>query len=67
VCVPIDGAGEEGVVTIGELKAALVQQVPGLAPLMANLHFAVGTEYADDSVAVRPSDDIACFPPVSGG
>ena len=67
VCVPIDDADNDGTVTIGRLKAALAQQVPALAPLMGNLHFAVGTDYADDSVVVRPWDDIACFPPVSGG
>ncbi|HID23883.1 MAG TPA: MoaD/ThiS family protein [Planctomycetaceae bacterium] len=67
VCVPVDRAASDGTVTIGELKAALAEQVPALAPLMRNLLFAVGTDYADDSAAVRPTDEIACFPPVSGG
>lgn len=53
--------------TVADLRQALAAQYPPLAPLVANLLIAVGVDYADDRTALSPSDDVACFPPVSGG
>lgn len=50
-----------------ELKQSLASQIPQLSPLVANLLVAVGTNYADDQTVLLPTDEIACFPPVSGG
>ncbi|WP_166831971.1 MoaD/ThiS family protein [Thalassoroseus pseudoceratinae] len=53
--------------TVTDLKTALAQQHPGLEPLAANLHVAIGNDYATDDHTLTASDDIAVFPPVSGG
>ena len=69
-----DAAGE-GVVAlqlsdtadVAELRRRLTKAVPALAPLAASLLVAVNNQYADDSVTLKNSDKVACFPPVSGG
>jgi molybdopterin converting factor small subunit len=53
--------------TVADLKAALSEQIPQLAPLVPHLLVAIGTAYADDSMTLQQSDSISCFPPVSGG
>jgi molybdopterin synthase sulfur carrier subunit len=53
--------------TIAQLRTALLEQHPSLAPLARAAMFAVGTEYADDAARVEEGADIACIPPVSGG
>lgn len=53
--------------TIGDLRTALGQQVPALAPLLSSLHIAVGTDYATDADPLPTNQEIAVFPPVSGG
>ena len=53
--------------TVSDLRRALATQFPELSPLAANLLVAVGTEYANDSQQLAPDEDVACFPPVSGG
>lgn len=50
-----------------DVKQLLAEKVPALSPLMSNLLFAVGTEYANDGTELPANADIACFPPVSGG
>lgn len=52
---------------VSDLRIALVERFPELKPLAANLLVAVGTDYADESVGLCEGDDVACFPPVSGG
>ena len=52
---------------VAELRAALAELVPALRPLVPNLLVALGTDYADDSMSIRPGMEVACFPPVSGG
>ena len=52
---------------LGDVKQLLAEKVPALSPVMSNLLFAVGTEYADDRTPLPANADIACFPPVSGG
>lgn len=64
VSVPCDGAQAT---TIGRLRQAIQNGWPRAAALSASLLFAVGTEYADDQTVVTPDDEVACFPPVSGG
>lgn len=52
---------------VADLRNALGEQYPDLRPLLPSLHVAVGTEYADEGTRVEAGDDVACFPPVSGG
>ncbi len=58
---------QDGPVTVGRVRRELGERFPNLKPVLSSLHFAVGTEYADDSRPVNPDDELACFPPVSGG
>lgn len=53
--------------TIGQLRAALRSQYPVLAPTLERVVFAVNSAYAGEQTVVRPTDEIACIPPVSGG
>jgi molybdopterin converting factor small subunit len=53
--------------TVADLKAAIVAEVPNLAPLIDIMRFAVGSEYADDATPIPPGADLAAIPPVSGG
>ena len=53
--------------TIADLRSALARQYPEMAPLAPNLLFAIGEDYADDTFAFDEQQEIACFPPVSGG
>ncbi len=53
--------------TVAELRTELAAQYPDLAPLAAHLLIAVGVDYADDVAPLNAEDDVACFPPVSGG
>ncbi len=52
---------------VAELRRELTAAVPALAPLAASLLVAVNNQYADDNVPLKASDEVACFPPVSGG
>lgn len=53
--------------TIGHLRGQLGTQVPQLSGLVAQMMFAIATQYADDATIVPPNADVACIPPVSGG
>ncbi|MGH7127922.1 MAG: MoaD/ThiS family protein [Planctomycetaceae bacterium] len=53
--------------TVADLRAALVERYPPMRPLADSLLIAVGTDYAAESKRLAPADQIACFPPVSGG
>ncbi|ABG05469.1 molybdopterin converting factor, subunit 1 [Rubrobacter xylanophilus DSM 9941] len=57
---------EEGA-TLGELWASLSRRHPGLSPMRESLAFAVNGEYASEERPVRPGDEVAVLPPVSGG
>ncbi len=52
---------------VGDVRTALADRIPELAPLTRRLLIAVGTDYADDSLTVAADDTVVCFPPVSGG
>lgn len=53
--------------TVGELRRQLFAQAPGLDALGSRLLFAVDAEYSPDSTPLRPENEVACIPPVSGG
>ncbi len=58
------------VATVAELLAWLQTRGPGYAEALADLsalRVAVNQEYAVPSDPVGPSDEVALFPPVTGG
>lgn len=52
---------------VAHLKQILGEQYPALVPLIPRLFVAVNNDYAADSTAISQADEVACFPPVSGG
>jgi molybdopterin converting factor subunit 1 len=52
---------------VADVRLALCERCPDLAPLISSLLIAVGTEYATDGETIDTECEIACFPPVSGG
>ena len=59
-----------GVATVGELTAWLAQRSPGHASAFANrrtVRCAVNQDFADPATPVSPGDEVAFFPPVTGG
>jgi molybdopterin converting factor subunit 1 len=70
------GVGEEevsppaGIATVGDLLDWLAGRGPGYAEALADrdaIRIAVNQDYAKESDPVRPGDEIALFPPVTGG
>jgi molybdopterin synthase sulfur carrier subunit len=58
------------VATVGDLLAWLKGRGPGYAEALADLQVvrvAVNQEYADPDQPVGPNDEVALFPPVTGG
>ena len=53
--------------TVAELKKRLGEEVPELQSLVPSLLVAIGTDYAGPETRLAPEQEIACFPPVSGG
>lgn len=53
--------------TVARVKEALVDRYPGLAPSMPTAVSAINQEFAEAGDTVRDGDEIAFFPPVSGG
>ena len=53
--------------TVRQLRQALAERYPTLAPLLPQVLFALDTEYATDDSHLTPDMEIACIPPVSGG
>lgn len=53
--------------TVAALKQRLTEQCPDLKPLVPRLLVAVNNNYAADDLALKSTDEVACFPPVSGG
>ncbi len=56
-----DGANVE------QVWAALATAYPVLARYRPHTLFAIGNDYVAPECAVNPGDEVACFPPVSGG
>lgn len=52
--------------TVGDLRRTLARQFPPLVKLNS-LFIAVNHEYAEDTVLLSETDEIALIPPVSGG
>lgn len=52
---------------VGELKAHLAQEFPGLAPALGSSLVSVNRDYAFDEDPVPAGAEVAVFPPVSGG
>jgi len=70
------GAAEEqvslpaGVGTVGDLIAWLAERSPGHASAFVNrrtVRCAVNQEFAEPTMRVGPGDEVAFFPPVTGG
>lgn len=53
--------------SVAVLKQALCDRHPSLVPLVPRLLVAVNNDYAADATKLVASDEVACFPPVSGG
>jgi molybdopterin synthase catalytic subunit len=53
--------------SVRELRETIGQQHPGLAALTARSVVSVNHEFAFNDDIVRASDEVALFPPVSGG
>lgn len=53
--------------TVATLKQRLTEQCPDLKPLVPRLLVAVNNNYAADDSVLKTTDEVACFPPVSGG
>jgi molybdopterin synthase catalytic subunit len=53
--------------TVRELRAAIGAQHPALAELAARSVVSVNREFAFNEEPVQPADEVALFPPVSGG
>ena len=53
--------------TVALLRTELMRELPALQALQSALLVAVNSTYADDAQVISSTDQIACFPPVSGG
>ncbi len=53
--------------TVGTLKSEMLATYPELARFGRSLLIAVNCEYADEHTMLKSDDEIAFFPPVSGG
>lgn len=52
---------------VADLRVGLAREYPALGSLAASLLVALGTNYANDTTPLADGQEIACFPPVSGG
>ncbi len=52
---------------VSEVRAALVRQFPGMAGLFQHALAAVNQEFAPEDQKIKKGDELAFFPPVSGG
>lgn len=52
---------------VADLRRAIVDTVPALDAISHSLLIAVNNEYAGNDRVLTERDEIACFPPVSGG
>lgn len=56
-----------GEASVGAIRAQLHAMQPRLGELLRRSSFAVDNRYVNDAYVVRPENEIACIPPVSGG
>lgn len=52
---------------LADLKQALLERFPGMAPLMESVVVSLDRKYADDGDILSEGVEVAFFPPVSGG
>jgi len=52
---------------LAALKQLIVQQHPAFASLRQPIMAAINQEFADDEGVVQAGDEVAFFPPVTGG
>jgi molybdopterin synthase sulfur carrier subunit len=57
---------DQAEITASELKALLQEKYPKLREL-TRFAIAVNNEYATADVVIKPGDEVAIIPPVSGG
>ena len=60
----------DGIATIGDLMTWLAEDRPGFAEALAKpgaIRAAVNQDYADTDHPVKEGDEVAFFPPVTGG
>ncbi len=53
--------------TVADLRRALSEQYPQLESLSGQLLIAVDNAYAGENQVLNERQEVACFPPVSGG
>ena len=53
--------------TVADLRAELAQQLPAWRGLLAKSAVAVNHDFAEDEPMLKPTDEVAVIPPVSGG
>jgi len=53
--------------TVAKLRTSIVDRCPMLNSLSSTLLIAVNNQYANDAHVLQHNDEVACFPPVSGG
>ena len=53
--------------TVCNLRAVLGDCVPALRRLLPSAKFAVNHDFVADDCVIRPTDEVAVIPPVSGG
>lgn len=53
--------------TIRDVHQSLLAEFPQLSPISDSLLWAANQEYVSVDRVVLPNDQLACFPPVSGG
>jgi molybdopterin converting factor subunit 1 len=52
---------------VSSLKCELLRHAPALQAISASLLWAVNYQYVGENALVSAGDEVACFPPVSGG
>jgi molybdenum cofactor cytidylyltransferase len=52
---------------VRDLRAALGESLPALAPMLATVMISLDEEYAGDDKSIAPGSRLAVIPPVSGG
>ena len=53
--------------TVGELRGAVARADPSLEPMLKSVLVAVNHDFAPAEQVLRPDDEVALIPPVSGG
>lgn len=61
-CIPLSAA-----VSLAELKQQLGQLYPQFNSLRQPIMAAINQDFADDDQSVQAGDEVAFFPPVTGG